>query len=894
MKSSILLTILALLSFGAVFGQIKIGDNPQLIDPSSVLELESAERVLVITRVSTAAMQAIRPRQGALVYNTDVQCVHYFNGTDWINLCGSGGGGTANITAEPIIHDIPTIALTPAANGTNIEIALNSIRSEMIVDGGVNGVDIQNGSIGPGKLQNNSVTRDKLSENAVGLTALDHTNIDLGDFTNNAGYLTNANSVSTAAGNVITNNGGVYYNDTPLRNDIQANTTALNNLTTPTLQEVLGQGRVANGLIQGVTNPVAPQDAATKLYVDTRVAAGGGNPNDELITNAVLTGTDLVITEAGTTWTVPLGSLAGGGSTVTIASTPSITVAGTGTAGDPYELTVVGGSTGSTEVVDGITLTGAGTPGDAFKIEPSTINGQFLRTDPTSGAVVWANLPAGTGGAVNSDGTTIIGDGVATDLQVNDAGITPIKIEPSTTTGQFLSTDATGNVVWANLPPSGASAIFDPLAISGTGVVGDEYTIAGNAINSGRIANETVLSEDILDGTLVSADLANNAVTTPNITDANVTPIKIAPSTTTGQFLSTDATGNVAWANLPPSGASALFDPLAISGTGVVGDEYTIALNAVNSARIANETVLSEDILDGAIVSADLANNAVTTPNITDANVTPIKIAPSTTTGQFLSTDATGNVAWANLPLGGSQNLFETDLTLTANRTHNLGGNNFVLSGSGNVAIGSLPGAPQDKLDVDGQIRARLGFASTAGTAGNPGYGFYTGGNTNMGMFRAGVDNLGFSTVGVEVIRIDENQNVGIGIPNPSEKLHVIGNILASGTITPDYVFQTYYDGISPLKPEYKLLSLSEIEDYVRSNKHLPGVPSATEVEEQGGILINKATETNLEKIEELYLHTIAQEKKINQLQNENHDLAQELANLKKELETIKNLIKNK
>jgi REP element-mobilizing transposase RayT len=38
----------------------------------------------------------------------------------------------------------------------------------------------------------------------------------------------------------------------------------------------------------------------------------------------------------------------------------------------------------------------------------------------------------------------------------------------------------------------------------------------------------------------------------------------------------------------------------------------------------------------------------------------------------------------------------------------------------------------------------------------------------------------------------------------------------------------------------YKMFSLEEIENYTKINNHLPGVPSAKEVKEQGGILINK------------------------------------------------------
>ena len=107
--------------------QVKIGDNPQTIDAASVLELESTDKVLVITRVNTLQMNAIVPLQGAMVYNTDVQSVHYFNGTEWINIGGGGGGAGGPLTADPIVNDAPTIVITPTGTGDNLEVAQNSI-----------------------------------------------------------------------------------------------------------------------------------------------------------------------------------------------------------------------------------------------------------------------------------------------------------------------------------------------------------------------------------------------------------------------------------------------------------------------------------------------------------------------------------------------------------------------------------------------------------------------------------------------------------------------------------------------------------------------------------------------------------------------------------------------
>lgn len=93
--------------------------------------------------------------------------------------------------------------------------------------------------------------------------------------------------------------------------------------------------------------------------------------------------------------------------------------------------------------------------------------------------------------------------------------------------------------------------------------------------------------------------------------------------------------------------------------------------------------------------------------------------------------------------------------------------------------------------------------------------------------------------------------------------------IVATGILTPkvkitsvnspewaDFVFEK----------NYKLQSLEEVEKYVIQHKHLPEVPSAIEVE-KNGIDIAKMDATLLQKIEELTLHAIAQEKRINKLE---------------------------
>lgn len=65
-----------------------------------------------------------------------------------------------------------------------------------------------------------------------------------------------------------------------------------------------------------------------------------------------------------------------------------------------------------------------------------------------------------------------------------------------------------------------------------------------------------------------------------------------------------------------------------------------------------------------------------------------------------------------------------------------------------------------------------------------------------------------------------------------------------------DYVFDEGYD----LKP------LSEVETYVKENKHLPGIPAASEME-QNGMSMSAMSNMLLKKVEELTLHMIRLEK---------------------------------
>ncbi|MEZ4779897.1 MAG: tail fiber protein [Flavobacteriaceae bacterium] len=121
----------------------------------------------------------------------------------------------------------------------------------------------------------------------------------------------------------------------------------------------------------------------------------------------------------------------------------------------------------------------------------------------------------------------------------------------------------------------------------------------------------------------------------------------------------------------------------------------------------------------------------------------------------------------------------------------------------------------------------------------------------------------------------EKDGNIGIGTTSPDELLTVKGKIHTQevlvdleGAVAPDYVFEHFFEGKSTLNPNYASLSLTEIETYVKQHHHLPGVPSAKEFEEKG-MALKEMNLLLLEKIEELTLFTIQQQKEIDTLKEQ-------------------------
>lgn len=117
--------------------------------------------------------------------------------------------------------------------------------------------------------------------------------------------------------------------------------------------------------------------------------------------------------------------------------------------------------------------------------------------------------------------------------------------------------------------------------------------------------------------------------------------------------------------------------------------------------------------------------------------------------------------------------------------------------------------------------------------------------------------------------------NVGIGTTDTlGRKLAVDGDGTFNGNVEADDFLVYPTDLTSPwpdyvFENDYKLLPLKEVEKHIEEKGHLPNIPSAKEVEEKGSFSLGEMNKKLLEKVEELMLYTIQQEKRIKALEEE-------------------------
>jgi hypothetical protein len=172
----------------------------------------------------------------------------------------------------------------------------------------------------------------------------------------------------------------------------------------------------------------------------------------------------------------------------------------------------------------------------------------------------------------------------------------------------------------------------------------------------------------------------------------------------------------------------------------------------------------------------------------------------------------------------------------------------------GNVGIGTIN--PESRLNVD--ISANNGTTPQLGLLIKTSS-FYNNNNAANSYYLKAMDAGSQTTAFI----VKGNGAVGIGTVSTGDfKLAVEGRIAARGVKVTTSAFADYvFDSTYVLRP------LSNLENYINQNKHLPGIPSAKEVEKEGGFELGTMNVKLLEKVEELTLYIIAQNKQIQTLE---------------------------
>ena len=189
--------------------------------------------------------------------------------------------------------------------------------------------------------------------------------------------------------------------------------------------------------------------------------------------------------------------------------------------------------------------------------------------------------------------------------------------------------------------------------------------------------------------------------------------------------------------------------------------------------------------------------------------------------------------------------------------------NYFTVNENGNVGVGT--DEPNFKLDIEGNLRIKNGWRGLIieGTGTNPHRYDFILGDLGGSASNSGGFSIFDNTANAYRFAISRDGNVGIGTVSPQYLLDVRGTahfceVRVRTETWCDFVFAD----------NYKLPDLVELEKFIKTNRHLPGVPSEAEVIENG-IDLGEMNKVLLQKVEELTLIIIEQDKRLRELEED-------------------------
>ena len=472
--------------------QVKIGDNPDIIDKSSILELDSSSKALVITRVTNIQMNLIFPLEGAIVYNTDHHCIFQFSDMKWKSLCDQTTSGMLNFDENTKklsfgssgVVDLSSLVDNSDNDPTNelqvLTFDQNTHTLNLLNGGSVNLENaIRNIGITATSIADDAVTNPKIADNAVKTDNIANGTIKTEDL--------------ASGGNdkvlVTDNTGTIQWIH---RTEFGAVSDTITITGTGTAADPF---RVKNSAI--TTNKIADNSVTAIKIADGSIGTlklkNDAVSNLKILNNAITK--NKIAKNAVNTYKIENGSI----ETIDLASGGNDKVLVTDNAGTVQWIN----KTEFGAVSDTITITGTGTIADPFNVKDSAITTNKIADNAITNTKI-ANGSIGTsklekyavsslkirGGAVTK--SKIAKNSVNTDKIANGS----IKTEDLASGGndKVLVTDSTGTIQWIDKTEFGA--VSDTITITGTGTAADPFKAQKTVEVVNKTSNYTLKASD--------------------------------------------------------------------------------------------------------------------------------------------------------------------------------------------------------------------------------------------------------------------------------------------------------------------------------------------------------------------------------------------------------------
>lgn len=500
-----------------------------------------------------------------------------------------------------------------------------------------------------------------------------------------------------------------------------------------------------------------------------------------------------------------------------------------------------------------------------FDTDLTFMDGKSLRVAPGTFAMRSTALP-NAGLAFGTDGYEFRGASGSTDVFI-DAGTGDMGVGTTTPTAK-LSVDGTANfsgkVAIGSSAPLPGSFFFEAASPVGStlrvfnfsgGLVGGWSNAAGNS--GARVRYSGLADQQVF------WDLGQSADNNFTLTGSGQQALWVTPTGETGLGTNAptarlDVAGEARVRELPLN--NALEEVVVVDADGNLRKRDAGTLGGGGGSSLWSQNGSVAYYNEGRVGIGTNDPNALL--QISSGDSQNLLNLTNTTGGTAYQEIYSGTTGHLTLGLVGGGNGEQEGQAIFWNRknarlvfgTNDL--DRMTIRANGNVGIGTQ--VPGTKLDVNGSMR------SSNLTVGND-LKFMTNSNRPIEFIKPGLSTGGAFIYADFWASSSEFNFIEFRRGSTGMKFRVTqgGNVWAAGKITtrevevtlasfPDYVF----------RPGYDLMSLSEVDQFIQANGHLPNMPTEAEVVENG-LNLGDINVKLVEKMEELTLHLIEKDKEV-------------------------------